>query len=315
MLYDCLADRLEQSLESVSSWTKYPGGAPANVACALVKLGIPTAFVGCFSEDSPGSELLQLLDDVGVNTGAIQRILQFPTREIYVLRSLYGDRIFAGFGEHSPDCFADAYLQSRQLSEQLFIDAEYLVIGTLELAYPQSREAVFKALELADKYYLRIILDVNHREQFWLDSTEAKPLIRQLWQYIDFLKLAKEEALWLFDTCDAGAICYGLGSVEGVIVTDGAAEVSYCISEQEGKIEPFALPTIDTTGAGDAFVAGFIYQLLQKKLSSFSDSNVVREVVTYACVVGGLTVTKEGAISAQPTLEEAEAFFLANFSH
>ena len=315
MLNDCLANQLEQSLESVSSWTKYPGGAPANVACALVKLGIPTAFVGCFSKDSQGSELLQLLEDIGVNTQEIQRSLQFPTREIYVLRSLKGDRHFAGFGGQAPDRFADAYLHSRQLSERLFIDAEYLVIGTLELAYPQSREAVFKALELAEKYYLRVVLDVNHREQFWLDPTEAKPSIEQLWQYIDFLKLAKEEALWLFDTCDAGAICYGLNSVEGVIVTDGAAEVSYCISEQEGKVKPFALPTIDTTGAGDAFVAGFIYQLLQKKLSSFTDPDIVREVITYACVVGGLTVTQEGAIAAQPTLEEAEAFFLANFLH
>ena len=192
--------------------------------------------------------------------------------------------------------------------EQLFLEAEYLVIGTLELAYPQSRQAVFRALELADKYYLKIVLDVNHREKFWRDPTEARPLIKKLWQYVDFLKLAKEEAQWLFNTSDAGAIFYRLGSVEGVVVTDGDAEVSYCISEQEGKIKPFSVSVKDTTGAGDAFLAGLIHQLCQRKISSLTNKDVVRQIITYACAVGGLTATQEGAISAQPTAEEVTAF-------
>ncbi|VEP16938.1 PfkB protein [Hyella patelloides LEGE 07179] len=308
ILYDCLANQFGQSLDRVQSWTNYPGGAPANTACALVKLGIPTAFIGCLAQDSLGDSLLKLLDNKGVNTQGIQRTVQFPTRQVYVLRSSTGDRSFAGFGGQSPDAFADAYLRSEHLLKKLFSDAEYLVIGTLELAYPHSRQAVFRALELADKYYLRIVLDVNHREKFWLDSAEAKPLIQKLWQYVDFLKLAQEEAQWLFNTDDAGAIYDLLGSVEGVVVTDGAAEVSYCISEQEGKVKPFSLPVKDTTGAGDAFLAGLIYQLCQRKLSNLTNPGVLQEIITYACAVGGLTTTKEGAISAQPTTEEVTAF-------
>jgi fructokinase len=308
ILFDCLAEQLGQSLDRVQSWTTYPGGAPANTACALTKLGIPSAFIGCIARDSLGENLLQLLEQTGVNTQGVQRTEKFPTRQVYVLRDNTGDRTFAGFAQKFPDGFADAYLQSEYLLEKLFLDAEYLVIGTLELAYPQSRQAVFRALELADRYYLKIILDVNHRQQFWLDSTEAKPLIKQLCQSVDFLKLAKEEAQWLFDTSDAGAIFYRLNSLEGVIVTDGDAEVSYCISEQEGKIKPFSLSVKDTTGAGDAFVAGLIYQLCQRKLSSLNNPDVVKQIITYACAVGGLTATKEGAISAQPTAEEVAMF-------
>jgi fructokinase len=308
ILFDCLADGLGQSLDRVQSWTTYPGGAPANTACALAKLGIPTAFIGCIAQDALGETLLKLLEQTGVNTQGVQRTAKFPTRQVYVLRDDMGDRKFAGFAGKSPDAFADAYLRSELLLEQLFLDAEYLVIGTLELAYPQSRQAVLRALELADRYYLKIVLDINHREQFWLDSTEAKPLIEQLCQSVDFLKLAKEEAQWLFDTSDAGAIFYRLNSLEGVIVTDGKAEVSYCISEQEGKIKPFSLSIKDTTGAGDAFVAGLIAQLCQIKLSSLTNPHLVKQIITYACAVGGLTATKEGAISAQPTAEEVTKF-------
>lgn len=307
ILYDCLANQTGQSLERVRGWTLYPGGAPANTACALVKLGTPAAFIGCVAEDDLGEALLQLLEDTGVNIEGVQRNSDFPTRQLYVLRSDTGERSFAGFGEQSPDAFADAYLQAQYLVEKLFLEAEYLVIGTLELAYPHSRQAVFRALELAKKYRLKIALDVNHREAFWLDSTAAT-LIQHLWQYVDFLKLAQEEAQWLFNTSDAGAICYRIGSLDGVVVTNGAAEVSYCISELEGKIKPFSVPVKDTTGAGDAFLAGLIHQLCQRKLSSLSNPDVVEQIITYSCAVGGLTATKEGAISAQPTAQEVTAF-------
>lgn len=319
ILFDCLADKPEKLVSQVAHWTRYPGGAPANTACALVKLGTPTAFVGCISQDDLGQDLLQLLQDTGVDTAGVQLTADFPTRQVYVLRSVSGDRSFAGFGESSrelgdkaPNAFADAYLNSNDLLEELFINAEYLVIGTLELAYPQTRQAVFRALELADKHYLKVLLDVNHREMFWLDSTEAKPLIQQLWQYVDFLKLAQEEAQWLFDTHDAGAICYRLGSLEGVVVTDGAEKVSYCISEQEGQVKPFAVEVKDTTGAGDAFLAGLIHQLCQTKLTSLNNPETVRQIITYACAVGSLTATKEGAISAQPTAKEVAAFLQKN---
>jgi fructokinase len=308
ILFDCLADQIGLSLPEVTSWTAYPGGAPANVACALVKLGIPAAFIGCVGKDQAGEELIQLLDSVGVNRTGVQRHETEPTRQVYVLRSSTGDRQFAGFGDNPVDGFADAYLQAAELPRELFVEAEYLVIGTLELAYPETRAAVFRALELADEHYLKIVLDVNWRPMFWQDEQEALPLIQQLWQYVDFVKLAEEEAQWLFKTTDAAAIAHKLNSVEGVVVSGGDAQVSYCLSDNAGKVTPFAVEVQDTTGAGDAFLAGFIYKLCQYQLSSLSEPDVAREIVTYACAVGGLTTTKPGAIAAQPTAMEVEAF-------
>ena len=305
ILFDCLADELGKSVSEVTSWTSYPGGAPANVACALTKLGTPSAFVGAVGKDKLGEELVALLQSIGVDVSGVQ-YSHAPTRQVYVTRSLDGDRTFAGFGKQSADEFADAYLQSKLLPAELFLEAEYLVIGTLELAYPQSRAAVFSALELAVEYHLKIVLDVNWRSMFWLDESEARPLIERLWEYIDFLKLAEEEARWLFETADAGAIFYRLGSVEGVLVSNGAAQVSYCLSENEGKVSPFPVKVEDTTGAGDAFLAGFIHQLEKQGIQKLSDPQVARNIVRYACAVGGLTTTKSGAIAAQPTPESVK---------
>ena len=312
ILFDCLADELGKSVSEVSSWTPYPGGAPANTASALVKLGTPVAFIGCVGKDTQGNELVQLLQSIDVNTTGIQYNSQVPTRQVYVTRNADGDRTFAGFGTRQPDQFADAYLQAQYLPDSLFLEAEYLVLGTLELAYPQTRAAVFRALELAEEYHLKIVLDVNWRPMFWLDQEEALPLIKQLWKYIDYLKLSKEEALWLFDTADAGTISAHLDSVEGVLVSNGDAAVSYCINEHQGTVEPIKVSVQDTTGAGDAFLAGFIHQLCLQGTQMLDRAEVVKHIVNYACIVGGLTTTKSGAIAAQPTPKEVAMLLQSN---
>ena len=308
ILFDCLADQLGRSLEQVESWTPYPGGAPANVACALVKLGTPAAFVGCLGQDKPGDSLVQLLQEVGVDSTGIQRHPTAPTRQVYVVRSETGDREFAGFGGLDTTKFADAFLQGPQLPLSLFESAEFLVFGTLELPYPETHEAIEKALQLANQYDVKIFLDVNWRPVFWPNPSEALPQIQKLLQYIDFLKLAKEEAELLFDTTDAGAIAHRLDSVEGVIVTDGAQEISYCLNDYEGTLPAFSVDVQDTTGAGDSFVAGFIHQLCQQGMKCLATAESVKNVVKYASVVGALTTLKPGAIAAQPTAQEVEAF-------
>lgn len=308
VLFDCLADQLGLKLEEVQSWTPYPGGAPANVACALVKLGTSAGFMGAVGEDEPGNTLIKLLETVGVDTTGVQRHPTAPTRQVYVVRDLTGDRTFAGFGKYDTSEFADTRLQATKLPPALFDEADFLVVGTLELAYPESEKAVLRALELAEQYDLKIILDVNWRPVFWLDENTAKTKIQALLGRFDFLKLTKEEAEWLFNTIDPGAITYRLNSLEGVLVTDGENGCSYCLGENEGKLPAFSVPVVDTTGAGDGFLAGFIHQLHQVGIHKLKDAETARKIVTYASAVGALTTIKPGAIASQPTAAEVDAF-------
>jgi len=308
VLFDCLADQLGLKLEEVKSWTPYPGGAPANVACALVKLGTSAGFMGAVGEDEPGNKLVKLLQDVGVDTTGVQRHPTAPTRQVYVTRDSGGDRTFAGFGKYNTSEFADTYLQSAKLSPALFAEADFLVLGTLELAYPESEQAVLRSLELAEQYNLKIILDINWRPVFWQDENTAKTKILALLKRFDFLKLTKEEAQWLFDTNDPGAITYRLNSLEGVLVTDGEHGCAYCLGENEGKMPAFSMSVVDTTGAGDGFLAGFIYQLQQVGIKNLKDAETAKRIVTYASAVGALTTIKPGAIASQPTAAEVDAF-------
>ncbi|MEG4249142.1 carbohydrate kinase [Microcoleus sp. Pol10D4] len=308
ILFDCLADKPGVSLEEVESWTAYPGGAPANVACALVKLGTMAGFIGAVGGDELGNSLVQVLQEVGVDIAGVQRHPSAPTRQVYVLRNEAGDRSFAGFGKFDTADFADTRLLAAQLPEVLFENAEYLVLGTLELAYPESREAIVRAIELAEQYDVKIILDINWRPVFWPNPDEAKARIRKILKKVDFVKLSEEEAEWLFDTTDAGAITYRLDSVEGVLVTAGEKGCAYCISENEGKIPAFTVDVEDTTGAGDAFLAGFVRQLCKQGIKNLADPKIAQTIVTYASAVGAMTAMKPGAIRSQPTGAEVEAF-------
>ena len=115
-------------------------------------------------------------------------------------------------------------------------------MGTLELAYPESASSIHRALDLAEQFDLKIMLDVNWRPVFWKRSDIAPAKIRELFKRVDFIKLALEEAQWLFDTTDAGAIAHRLDSIEGVLVTDGENGSAYCLGENEGKLPAFFRP-------------------------------------------------------------------------
>ncbi|GAB4134600.1 MAG: carbohydrate kinase [Cyanobacteria bacterium J069] len=308
VLLDYLSDQPGKPLEQVMSWTAYPGGAPANVACALAKLGTPSGFVGCVGSDESGDALVNLLLASGVDGAGIQRHDTAPTRGVYVVRDETGDRQFAGFGGLPSDAFADTLLQADALPESLFANADFLVLGTLELAYPDAARAIARALELAEQHFVKILVDVNWRPVFWADPEAAQQPIHALLKQVDFLKLSAEEADWLFETRDPAVIAHRLDNLEGVLITDGDKGCAYCLSGNDGRVPAFPVEVEDTTGAGDAFVAGFLHQLCQQGISALANPEAARQLVTYASAVGGLTTTRPGAIAAQPNPAEVGAF-------
>jgi fructokinase len=311
-LIDLLADRVGLPLELVPSWTKYPGGAPANVACGLVKLGTPTALITCLGKDDIGLDLSQLLAEIGVNLIGLQEHPTAPTRQVYVNRSESGDRSFAGFGGLDSSQFADAYLAADRIPESLFADAKFLVIGTISLAYEQSRQATDRAIELAKKYQLTILLDVNWRSMFWTDIDVAKDIIYRSIELVDSIKMSDEEALWLFDSIDPQVIHDRLSHLQSILITGGEKGCHYFLRGNIGFVPAFNVPVIDTTGAGDSFVAAYLHQLNRLGMDTISEPIVAAEIVKYASAAGAITTLKPGAIDAQPTEGDILAFLAAN---
>jgi fructokinase len=314
-LGECLVDRLFEvgkNPQKVSEkWTDYPGGAPANVATAIAKLGTPTRLVGGLGKDDLGDWLIQVVEAQGVRC-QMQRYAEAPTRIVLVERDETGDRRFVGFSDPDPSAFADAYLTPEWIDDVDFAGVDYLVMGTLGLAYPTTAKAMERARNQAQQAGAKIVIDLNWRPVFWPDAAIAPKTIRAFLQTADLLKLSLEEAQWLLDTDSAAKIFQQFPQCGAVLLTDGGHGSTCTTRHHSISLPAFAVDSIDTTGAGDAFLAGILHQLHQQGWDSLQTADKIKEILRYASAVGALTTLQPGAIAAQPTPNEVDAFLTSH---
>ncbi|GAB4823544.1 hypothetical protein N2152v2_010590 [Parachlorella kessleri] len=325
-LYDCLADQKGVEKEDVKSWTPHPGGAPVNVATGISRLGIKSVFLGAIGADDLGKDFIQLLKDREVDTSHIQLEEDRPTRDILVTRSLDGDRTFAGFGKRRTEEYADCFLDPEKLPLDVVKNADVLVTGTLGLATGPTAGAIRKAVEVAKEgRKCTVMVDVNWRPVFWSDLDQAKKVVEEYVHQADVVKLTDEEAEWLFGIGRDAAlnqpekVLENLPHAKGVLVSAGEKGSAYSFRSPGGKMDlsgvvpVLSVDVVDTTGAGDAYTAGFLfYMLLSGSLDSLlADPTRLRRAVEFATACGAATCTKPGAIGAQPTVAEVEQLLAA----
>ena len=320
----CIGEALIDKIinKSDSNFKNYLGGAPANVACALRKLNVPTAFIGCLGDDAFGSEFIKLFHQLNVDINFIQITKNFPTRIVKVIRDQSGDRSFSGFERINTNAFADEMLDKSMIINNLknlkkqFLNTNYIVTGTNLLAFSKSAESLYFILEMAKNFRIKVIIDVNWREIFWEDSnidqyTKLKK-VRKFLYHADILKLASEEASLFFDTNDPFEISQVLIKKPDVIITNGANPINWYINGKKGSndVIKHTSKIIDTTGAGDAFLAGLISRYYFD--SNLDDHSKIKENIKFASVCGLLTCCGEGAIEQQPE-EKLVYKFLEDF--
>jgi fructokinase len=146
------------------------GGAPANVACGLARLGTSVAFLGRLGEDAIGSAFAALFHQQGVDTRALQRDPERPSRIVLVRRDAGGDRSFGGFSGDRGQGFADEAVDEAALAgglEDRLAAARWLLVGTIPLASPALARAQGLLVETAFARGLSLAVDVNWRPTFW----------------------------------------------------------------------------------------------------------------------------------------------------
>ena len=292
------------------------GGAPANVACALARLGTPVAFIGRLGADAIGNNFQEMFGNRGVDLRGLQIDPQRPSRVVLVRRDSSGERFFQGFAGDRGEGFADQALNQLGLDPiwcALAAQARWLLVGTIPLATQASSATLRSAVGKAERDGVRIALDVNWRPTFWDSSadpvagptSQALALMQPFLEKAGLIKLAREEAEWLFSSSDPAAITALLPQRPDVLVTDGGQPVRWCMAGHCGSM-PVLAPTqiVDTTGAGDAFTAGLLHQLVKLTPSTGQplqlSAAVVEQVVRYAAACGALVCSGAGAIDPQP---------------
>ena len=246
---------------------------------------------------------------------------------VNVDRDQFGDRFFSGFEESSHSRFADEFLSRKLIEKEIlkleksFLETKYLVTGTILLSSPLSAETIFFLLEQAKKFEDKIVIDLNWREVFWdyssfsseISKSARVNLIKNFLNHANVLKLAKEEATLFFEDESPLLISQRLSNRPDVIITDGKNPVVWYINGLQGITEtPTAQKIVDTTGAGDAFLAGFISKLISSGYPS--NKLEIEDCIKFASVCGLLTCLGEGAIEQHPYYEKVNKFLGALIS-
>ena len=307
------------------------GGAPANVACALARLGTPSAFLGRLGLDAIGAAFAQLFAQRGVDTSALQWDGERPSRVVLVRRDASGERQFGGFAGGAgaaageAGCFADQALDAAALSAALgplLSTARWLLVGTIPFASPAAASALQLACRQAAAAGVPLALDVNWRPTFWDAATDPRsgpttaqvtataPLLMQA----ALIKCAREEAEWFFGSSDPAVVSASLPQRPDVVVTDGGAPLRWCFGGFSGELPGFRVPVVDTTGAGDAFTAGLLHSLLHNPWQDEAHNgwhHQLEQRLRFASACGALVCQAAGAIDPQPTAAAVQAFLAA----
>ena len=319
---EALVDRLGPiggNLNDQSLCDDYLGGAPANVACALARLGLNISFIGCLGDDDIGKSFVDLMLSRNINIEGVQINSRFPTRVVLVKRDRNGERSFHGFEGDQGEGFADQEIELNPIIKKwkfLSKKAKWLLIGTIPLAKNSSANSLKWCVDSAIKSGIKIALDINWRPKFWdlsLNSDSgpnqlAIETIKPIVDKVSFLKLAKEEAISFFNTSDPSLISSSLPLGPDVVVTDGGNPIKWCFQKKIGETYPVkTISILDTTGAGDAFTAGLLYQFISLDRDLLS-SSTIQEMVAFAAACGAIVCQGAGAIEPQPNLEQVKLF-------
>jgi len=317
---EALIDRIRNKRDQ--NFKDFLGGAPANVACALKKLQIDSIFMGCVGDDDFGRNFIEKFNELEVNIDFLQVVKKEPTRIVKVNRDNLGDRYFSGFDVSNHRVFADEVFNRDYLKKdirslkKLFLETKYFVTGTNILSSSISAECIFYILKEVSKFDIKVVIDLNWREVFWDYSTfsskiskqERLNLIKDFLNNSHILKMAKEEAIMFFGNGNPFEISRTMVNQPDVIITDAGNPISWFINGVQGTTEVInSSEIVDTTGAGDAFLAGLLSKFvsLDFPLSEFE----IRKCIEFASCCGYLTCLGEGAIEQQPNFKKVNQFF------
>ena len=305
MLIDFVSTVNGVSLIEAPSFLKAPGGAPANVAVGLARLGVSTGFLGQVGDDAFGHFLEQTLRENNVDVSALRFSREARTMLAFVSLRVDGERDFMFYRHPS----ADMLYRPEDVDEAYIRSAQAFHFGTISLISEPARSAALHAVQIAREAGLLISFDPNLRLNLWPTENAAREAMLSGWSLAHVIKVSEEELEFLGQTDDLTEAARQLwhDDLRVLIITRGKAGCRYVTAAFNGEVTGFDVTVTDTTGAGDGFVAGLLKGLLAQP-DAHVDENRLSVICRYANAVGALATTRRGAIPALPTAEQVETF-------
>ncbi|MFP4021479.1 MAG: carbohydrate kinase family protein [Halanaerobium sp.] len=284
---------------------KNPGGAPANVAVALSRLGVDVSFIGKVGDDVLGNFLVQKLKSEKINIDNLILTEEAKTAITFVTLDENGDRSFDFYIDPS----ADRFLRADEIDAELFEQNKIFHFGSISLIDEPARSATKKGIELAHQNEMLISYDPNLREMLWDSLAEAKDMILSVIDEVDIVKVSEEELEFLTGEEDIKKGARKLKSdykIPILLITCGSKGSYYYLNDL-GFVSAFKVDAVDTTGAGDAFMSGVLYNFNQTDLSLAEvDNSFLEKTLKFANYSGSLAASASGAMAALPDLKDLE---------
>ena len=301
LLIDFVALRRGVRLVDAPAFRRAAGGAPANVAVGVVRLGRRAAFLGQVGDDDFGHHLAETLARAGVDVRGLRFSPDARTALAFVSLRADGERDFLFYRHPS----ADMLWRPEDVDRGVASATRIFHFGSISLIEEPARSATLVAMEIAREHGARLSYDPNLRLALWPSPEAARAGMLRGLEHAEIVKLSREELAFLTGSSDpAAARQLWHERLQLLVVTLGAAGCAYLTPQEDGEVPGFTVPVVDTTGAGDGFVAGLLVGLLEQGLDW--SKRAVEQALRLANAVGALVCTRRGAIPALPTRRQVQ---------
>lgn len=304
MLIDFVCTDTNMGLVNGVNYVKKSGGAPANVAACIGKLGGEASLVASVGHDPYGEFLIQEVKNYQVNTDFIN-VLPMSTTFAFVSLADNGEREFA-FNRGADE---QLKLTASEVSE--LTDNSILHLGSATALLGGSLSDSYLALAKEAKRKGNIIcFDPNYRIDLWRGrDQEFKDACTTYFKMADMVKVSDEELTLLSGEKDMKVGCkffHDLG-VKMILVTLGPDGCLVSLNGDQTIVPAYEISAVDTTGAGDSFIGALLFKMSQAAPGDNFYEDNIHEFVAFAGKVSGLVCSSIGAMSALPTLSEVES--------
>ena len=278
-------------LNESTTFKRYLGGSPANIAVGLARLGKKCGFFARVSDDQLGTFVTDYFENEGIDISHIKRCQN-------------GEKIGLTFTEIKSETessivmyrneAADLKLDVEDIDEDYINRAKAILISGTALAESPSREAALKAVALAKKNGVPIIFDIDYRAYNWKNSDEIAIYYSSVAREADIILGSREEydlteKFIKVGMTDKETAAYWHGQNAKIVIIKHGKEGStaYTNDGESYSIKPFPVKLLKSFGGGDGYASAFLYGIFEGweiiDALEFGSASAAMLVASHAC--------------------------------